>query len=65
MRAFAGFGRRTDLSVLVDRDESVLAAGGFVPAPGVTITEAESTSRRNRHARDWSSVTIASVWCEP
>jgi hypothetical protein len=30
-----------------------------------TITELESTSRRKRCARDQSSVTIASVCCEP
>ena len=29
------------------------------------MTELESTSRRKRCAREWSSVTIESVWAEP
>jgi hypothetical protein len=31
----------------------------------LTITLAESTSRRKRIAFAWWSVRIASVWCEP
>jgi hypothetical protein len=31
----------------------------------LTITLAESTSRRKRVAAACESVTIASVWCEP
>ena len=45
--------------------EAELAAVGELGRGVVQHDRAESTSRRKRSAAPRSSVTIASVWCEP